>query len=216
LVRILRANRVRRGLVVDLGCGAGVLARELTAAGYDVLGVDISPDMIAIARRKAPGARFIVASLSGFELPPCDAVISIGECLNYAFDGPPSRKSLAGLLNRVRQALRPGGVLIFDVAGPARAPGEKRRGWSQGEDWAVLVETTAARGRRTLKRDIICFRKAGRVWRRSREAHVLRLFCRDEIADLLVKAGFELEISDRYGSFRLPEGLAAFIARSPA
>lgn len=216
LLRILRNNRLRRGLVVDLGSGSGILARELIAAGYDVFGIDISPAMIELARRKAPGARFVVASISTVELPPCDAVISTGECLNYTFDGPRSRKSVAALFDRVGQALRPGGMFIFDVAGPARAPLEKRRGWWQGEDWAILVETAAGRGARTLIRDITCFRKVGRAWRRSREVHVQRLFDRDDIAGLLVKAGFEIRISDRYGRDNLPEGLAVFIARKPA
>ena len=54
VVRLLRANGVRRGLVVELGCGAGTVARALTDAGYDVLGVDISPAMIRLARTRAP------------------------------------------------------------------------------------------------------------------------------------------------------------------
>jgi 2-polyprenyl-3-methyl-5-hydroxy-6-metoxy-1,4-benzoquinol methylase len=40
----------RRGLVVDLRCGTGIYARAMTDAGYDVIGVDLSPAMIDIAR----------------------------------------------------------------------------------------------------------------------------------------------------------------------
>ncbi len=216
LLRILRTNGVRRGLVVDLGCGSGILARELIAAGYEVLGVDISPAMIALARRKAPGARFMVASVSSFVPPPCDAVVATGECLNYTFDGPRSRKSLGALFDRVRQALRPGGMFIFDVAGPAVALRYKTsRGWRQDDDWAILVETTLGREGRTLTREMTCFRKVGRVWRRSSEKHVQHLFYPDEIAGLLAKAGFEIRMSERYGRENLPAGLAVFIARKP-
>jgi SAM-dependent methyltransferase len=217
LLRILRANGVRRGLVVDLGCGSGILAREFIDAGYDVLGVDISPAMIALARRKAPRARFMVASLSSFELPACDAIVSTGECLNYTFDGPRTRQSISALFHRVHAALRPGGMFVFDIAGPARAPESKtRRVWSAGKDWAILAETRTGRSRRSLAREIICFRRVGRAWRRSTEAHVQRLFWRDEIAGLLAKSGFEIRISDRYGREKLPRGLAVFIARKPA
>ena len=46
LLEMLRSNGVSKGLVVDLGCGSGLWARELSDAGYGVLGVDISPAMI--------------------------------------------------------------------------------------------------------------------------------------------------------------------------
>jgi SAM-dependent methyltransferase len=214
---ILRRNRVRSGLVVDLGCGSGVLARELTAAAYDVLGVDLSPAMTALARRHAPRGRFVTASLANFDLPPCDAVLSIGECLNYTFDGPRTLQSISGLFRRVYGALRPGGVFVFDAAGRLRAPRTgTRRGWWQGDDWAVLVETKAGRGGAALIRAIDCYRKIGKRLRHSREIHVQRLFEPGEIASRLQAAGFEVQASDRYGRVRLPEGLAAFIARKPA
>src|SRR5215469_14060460 len=91
LLESLRARGITSGLVVDLGCGSGIWAQALVAAGYDVLGIDISPAMIRLARRKAPGAKFRTASLLSAELPPCAAVTAIGECVNYAFDPSNSR-----------------------------------------------------------------------------------------------------------------------------
>src|SRR5271169_712016 len=77
LLRRLRQNGIRAGLVVDAGCGSGVWARELTGRGYAVLGIDISPDMIRLARRQAPVAKFQVGSFLSAELPACDAVTAI-------------------------------------------------------------------------------------------------------------------------------------------
>src|SRR5229473_3534632 len=94
LLSILRRNRIPSGLVVDLGCGSGVWARELLRSGYDVLGVDISPSMIKLASRNAPGAKFQTASLLSARPPRCNAVTSIGECLNYCFDQTNSRDRL--------------------------------------------------------------------------------------------------------------------------
>src|SRR5687768_1633981 len=54
----LKAHDIREGLIVDIGCGSGVLARALTDAGYDVLGIDASPAMIELARVTAPAAQF--------------------------------------------------------------------------------------------------------------------------------------------------------------
>ncbi len=86
LLAILRRRGLEDGLVVDLGCGSGLWAEELCGAGYDVLGVDISPAMIEIARCRAPQATFEVGSFLKVDLPRCGAVTSLGECLNYLFD----------------------------------------------------------------------------------------------------------------------------------
>ena len=86
VLKLLRHHRKRGGLVVDLGCGSGTLARELCEAGYRVLGFDLSPAMIEIARGRAPDADFRVGSFLKAKLPRCVAVMAIGEILNYLFD----------------------------------------------------------------------------------------------------------------------------------
>jgi SAM-dependent methyltransferase len=114
LLRLLRRNRIRGGLVVDAGCGSGVWARELTSSGYHVLGIDISTAMIRLARRHAQEAKFRAASLFAAKLPPCDAVTSIGECVNYAFDPSSGRRRAATQI--------PGGTGLGDSPGsPGRA-----------------------------------------------------------------------------------------------
>ncbi|HZM85247.1 MAG TPA: class I SAM-dependent methyltransferase, partial [Blastocatellia bacterium] len=60
LLEILREAGITSGLVVDLGCGSGLWARELVDAGYDVFGIDISAPMIDIARRRVPQGKFQV------------------------------------------------------------------------------------------------------------------------------------------------------------
>src|SRR5262249_32128589 len=136
LLRILRRSKLRGGLVVDLGCGSGVWARELSRHGYDVFGVDISPAMIALARKTSPRARFEVGSFLGVELPPCVAVTALGEVLNYTFERRNQQRELARFFRRVHDALEPSGLFIFDVAGPERELGRPPRRWSTGPDWA--------------------------------------------------------------------------------
>src|SRR5439155_24360251 len=86
LLELLRQRQVVRGLVVDLGCGSGIWARELCNAGYEVLGVDLSEAMLAIARKRVPDAEFRQGSLLSAKLPACAAVTAVGECFNYLFD----------------------------------------------------------------------------------------------------------------------------------
>ena len=168
ILEILGENGVPDGLVVDLGCGSGLWARELLRAGYRVLGIDISEAMVELARQKAPGAEFRVGSLFEAEIPPCDAVTAISEVLNYLFDPENEGRGLERVFGRVHDALRPGGVFVFDVLGPGQVPpGTTSRGWSVGEDWAVLNEREEDAERGTMERRIVSFRKVGELYRRD-------------------------------------------------
>src|SRR5438067_8324966 len=120
-----------RGLVIDLGCGSGILSEALAARGYDVLGIDISPEFIALARRRVPGGRFRVESLLDAELPPCVAVAAVGECVNYLFDERHSWEGAGQMLARAFAALAPGGLLLFDVAEPGRVPGGASKSFAE-------------------------------------------------------------------------------------
>jgi SAM-dependent methyltransferase len=216
LLRILRRHGVRGGLVVDLGCGSGQWPGELARAGYQVLGIDWSGPMLELARRRAPSARFVRRSFFDFELPPCDAVTSIGESLNYRFDSRAGLPELERLFGRVRAALRPGGVLAFDALEPgeARARGPARR-WSAGEGWAVLIEASEDRAARELTRRLSIFRRQGDLYRRTDEVHRQLLYPRAEMIGALERAGFEARAVGGYGRFRLARGHSAYIARSP-
>jgi 2-polyprenyl-3-methyl-5-hydroxy-6-metoxy-1,4-benzoquinol methylase len=63
LLEELRRQSIRRGLVIDLGCGGGILAEQLAAGGFDVLGIDISEAQIALAQQRVPAGEFRVGSL---------------------------------------------------------------------------------------------------------------------------------------------------------
>jgi SAM-dependent methyltransferase len=214
ILDMLRENRVSDGLVVDLGCGSGLWARGLLREGYRVLGIDISEAMVEIACRKAPGAEFRVGSLFEAPLPPCDAVTAISEVLNYLFDPENEERGLERLFGRVYEALRPGGVFVFDVLGPGQvAPGTASRGWSAGEDWAVLSEK--AEGRGTMTRRIVSFRKVGEHYRRDGEVHRVRLYDPGEVEGSLGRTGFEVKTLGAYGDYPLGQNHAAFVARRP-
>lgn len=213
--RILDENGIRDGLVVDLGCGSGLLARELTGAGYRVLGIDISEAMIEIARKKAPDAEFRVASLFEADIPDCAAVTSVGECLNYLFDPANGEQTLARLFHRVHGALVPGGVFVFDLLEPGQLPaGTPTRGFTEGEDWVALFEKEED-GEETLIRRITTFRKAGEHYRRTDETHRVRLYRAPDVVAELERAGFRVRTDHAYGRYVLPENHPVFVARKP-
>jgi SAM-dependent methyltransferase len=216
LLKTFRAHGIRDGLVVDAGCGSGIWARALIVAGYDALGIDISPSMIRLARRNAPGAEFRAASLFSVKLPACAAVTAIGECVNYAFDSSNSRRRLAAFFGRVFHALLPGGVFIFDFAEPGQIQeGTHRRKHMLGPDWAVLLDAREDKRRRILVRNIVSFRKVGNCYRRTEESHRVRLFDRAEIEGELRRIGFRIRLFRRYGTTPLRAGTVGIQAIKP-
>jgi SAM-dependent methyltransferase len=216
ILEILQRSQIREGLVVDLGCGSGLWAQKLIQADYQVLGVDISESMIAMARTRVPDAEFRVESLFKVDIPPCNAVTSIGECLNYLFDPDSDRQTLLQLFHRIYSALTPGGVLIFDIAEPGQvAQGITTKGFTEGEDWVVLVEKEEEREHGTLIRRIITFRKVGQYYRRDSEVHRQQLYKATDVAEQLQRVGFQVEVMRSYGQYPLPQAHAAFIARKP-
>ena len=57
------------GPVGDLGCGPGRVTAHLASLGLDAFGVDLSPEMVAVARRTHPGLRFAEGSIAALDLP---------------------------------------------------------------------------------------------------------------------------------------------------
>jgi SAM-dependent methyltransferase len=165
----------RRGLVLDLGCGAGPLSKALVRRGCDVWGLDISPAMIALARRRVPRATFVCGSLDTTRLPRCDAAIAIGEILNYL-------PSLDRALHSVRAALRPGGVFVFDALLPR--PRRTRYAARSGDGWALIAKIDESPTR--VRRDIATFRDGRFV----REVHEQRLHPAATVLRRLRAAGF--------------------------
>ncbi len=218
LLKRLRKSRKRNppGLVIDAGCGSGILSQAVSMAGYDVLGFDYSDSMLALARKRVPPAVFRRESFVTAELPPCIAITAIGEVFNYLFDRRNRGNLLPRVLRKMYQALEPGGLLLFDVATPGRVPGSTpTRGFSEGPGWTVLYTAEEDRRRLTLNRTITSFWKVGDLYRRNREVHRLRLYPRSSVSQELRSAGFQVRPLGGYSRFRFPPGWVAFAATKP-
>src|SRR3712207_6653486 len=87
VLRHLRSQAARESTVVDLGCGSGILAEQISMSGYAVVGIDLSAHLIAMARRRVSEGQFIVGSLYDVDLPPAAVVAMVGEVINYSFEG---------------------------------------------------------------------------------------------------------------------------------
>jgi aminoglycoside 6'-N-acetyltransferase I len=216
LQALLREAGHSSGRVLDLAAGSGIVSRELSDAGYEVMGVDISEPMLALARVHAPRVTFRRGSLWECALPPCIAIAAIGEALNYRAAPELPSPSLAQRVSQLAAALQPGGVLLFDVAAPGRSgPSGTRRAFWSLTDAAIgmLEQETAAPAR--LQRDITMFIAQGEQYRREHERHVLEPYTEAEVAAALAQAGLSWTRLPSYEGFELPAGWAAFAARKP-
>jgi SAM-dependent methyltransferase len=212
ILEFLHRHGVGSGLVVDLGCGSGVLAATLVAAGYQVLGVDASAAMIRLARRRVPAAKFVASSAQNVKLPACAAVTATGETFNY-LTSTSRRSGLRSMFYRIFAALQPGGIFIFDVAEPVLARAENNSiSFARGKDWEILREKQRDPSGQLLTRRIVAFRKIGSLYRRSEEVHWLRLYDRSEVMSMLRDAGFSAHVTSRYGHQRLLAGRVGFCA----
>jgi SAM-dependent methyltransferase len=209
LVEMLRQASIESGRVVDLGCGSGVTSLALSRAGFDVVGIDASEPLLALARRTAPDARFRRGSFLREAIPPCAAVVAVGEVLSY------TERDLAPLFRRVLRALAPGGLFVFDLSGPGRvADRGPVRDWHEAEDWAILVETRESAAGTLLTRRMTVFRRSDRGWRRSEVTHRQRLRRSAEVASELRAEGFAVRIRRSYAGERFAPDHYVVVARS--
>ena len=214
LIELLTPVRKRDGLVLEIGCGSGLLTRHLVDAGLRVLATDASPAMLALARQTAPEAEeFARLTLPDDPLPVVDAVVGIGHPLCYL----PSLDAIERALVAMARALRPGGLLATDLEdlewGTARADVHEHAGL--GDDWAIFTRYENPAPDRHI-RDMTTFvRNDDGSYRRDHERHDNVLLDVAAVPPLLAAEGIDAVVERSFGAWELPVGLYAVIGRKP-
>lgn len=214
ILALLGPVRERGGLVLELGCGSGLLTRHLVDAGHQVIATDASPAMLRLARGHVPGAAEIRRlTLPGDPLPAADAIVSVGHALSYL----PDEAAVHQALTAAASALRPGGVLAIDLcdlrfaAARDLSPTVRR-----AADWALMTEYSLPAPDRFI-RDITVFtRTSGDCWQRDDEHHENVLIDTSAVPGLLAAHGVDARVAPSFGTEWLPDGLAAIIGTRPA
>lgn len=113
ICRILASHGITEGLVLDLGCGTGKMTRLLQGRGYDMIGVDLSAEMLEIAKEQDDGGiLYLQQDMCEFELyGTVAAVVCLCDSINYLLE--PEQLSMVFAL--VNNYLDPGGIFIFDM-----------------------------------------------------------------------------------------------------
>lgn len=182
--------------ILDLGCGTGLLTRELAAVdGRVAVGVDPSPAMLAVARRN-PGAervRWVEGDSSTLGTPDADLVIMTGNVAQVFLDDT----EWLATLRAIHAALRPGGHLAFESRNP------DKRSWEQWNREATFERIDSPHGPMECWLELVGVGQ-GRVRFEGHNVFIatgedvvasseLRFRSRAEIADSLTSAGFIVE-----------------------
>ncbi len=189
----------------------------LPRPGYQVWALEPSLALLQTARAVAPEATFLPpASVYESQLPPSDAIVAIGEPLNYHAAHSDAEKCVFAFFSQAAAVLRPGALLAFGVIVRGE-PSLTARTWSAGDDWAVLVETTEDPSAGWLRREIRTFRRIGDAWRHGHETHHVRVFDSDAVRAALSRSGFDVRTATAYSTYTLaPRRLAFFCERTGA
>jgi SAM-dependent methyltransferase len=214
ILELLKPVRERNGLVVELGCGSGLLTRHLLDAGHRVVATDASPAMLELTRELASDAQDIrEVVLPDDPIPAADAIVSVGHALSYL----PDESAVDHALVAIAHALQPGGVLAIDLCDLEW--GEARRNapnlGSVGDDWAIITEFSVPSPNRFVRNMTTFVRNEDGSWRRDDERHVNVLIETALVPNLLARHGLEVTVASSFGAERLPTGLRAIIGRRP-
>ncbi len=181
--------------IIDLGCGTGLLTRELATAGRQVVGVDPAPAMLSCARRQ-PGAErvhWVEGDASDLGVPEADLLLMTGNVSQVFLEDADWRAALAA----VRAVLRPGGHLAFESRNPEDRAWDR---WNRESSYAKYdsphgpieswVELLSVDGGRVRFEGHTIFLSTGEV--KVVESELL-FRSQEELVSSMIDAGFTVE-----------------------
>ena len=193
LLKLLGKSRIPVHTVLDLACGTGTMTCLLAEAGFEMIGVDQSEDMLAeaagkqVSEGKIPPI-YLQQSMEKLDLyGTVEAAVCCLDSLNYLTDA----RALRRTLQRLHLFVAPGGVFLFDINSP-----EKLRGLDgqvfldEGEDVYCVWRTEFDKRSRICTYGMDIFRREGDMWRRSQEEHYEKAWEVEELKGFLQEAGF--------------------------
>ena len=184
---------------VDIGCGNGYFTRALIKAGYSVVGVDISPQMLdgaqQLSLKEGVRAEFLLGDITKLKLNfKADFAVAVNDCLNYV-----PKDKLKTAFSRVYSCLKKGGAFIFDISSAHKLKNIIGNNLfaEDNEDLTYLWFNKLEGDKVTM--DLTFFEKQGENYVRSDERHVQYIHEEDGVCAALKDAGFAVETEGHLG-----------------
>ncbi len=186
--------------IVDLGCGTGNLTIPLALEGYQLTGIDLSEDMLAVAEQKTSehksqlrgGAiRWVQQDLREWDLgEQVDVALSICDSLNYLLE----EEDIVDAFRQTFEGLKPGGLFLFDVHTPEQlfAYADSQPFFLNEDDVAYIWTSELDEERVQIEHDLTIFVKdSGKdTFRRIDETHQQRAYSLQWLKEMLLAVGF--------------------------
>ena len=193
---LLAEYGITDGLVLDLGCGTGKMTRLLADAGYDMIGVDYSEEMLEVARERQDEQNrddilYLMQDMREFELyGTVRAVISICDSINYILE----EDDLRHVFELVNNYLDPKGIFIFDlntVYKYRELLGENTISENR-EESSFIWDNYFYEDEMVNEYDLTLFiREKDNLYRKYEELHYQKAYELEQVKRLLEEAGME-------------------------
>ncbi len=187
----IKKYNIENKIILDLACGTATLTNMLFEKGYEMIGADISPDMLQKAREKNPDVLFLNQSMDDFELyGTVGAIVCCLDSLNYLED----KDKIQKMFNLCNNYLEPDGLLIFDVNTEYKFKNILSDNiYTYDDDEIFYVwENNFIEEERLCDFYLTFFVKDGDKYERFDETHTEYMYTDDDIADALTANGFKI------------------------
>ena len=197
IIQILSAYGIRDGLVLDLGCGTGSMTELLAGAGYDMIGVDASEEMLELAYEKRAESGhdilYLLQDMREFELyGTVRAIVSVCDSLNYITE----EEELLHVFRLVRNYLDPDGVFFFDmntIYKYSEMLGETTIAENR-EEGSFIWENYYDPEEQLNQYDLTLYiRDEDDRYTRFEETHIQKAYALERVLELLQQAGMKAE-----------------------
>lgn len=197
IIQILSAYGIRDGLVLDLGCGTGSMTELLAGAGYDMIGVDASEEMLELAYEKRAESGhdilYLLQDMREFELyGTVRAIVSVCDSLNYITE----EEELLHVFRLVRNYLDPDGVFFFDmntIYKYSKMLGETTIAENR-EEGSFIWENYYDPEEQLNQYDLTLYiRDEDDRYTRFEETHIQKAYALERVLELLQQAGMKAE-----------------------
>lgn len=197
ITEILKEYGIPDGLVLDLGCGTGSMTELLAGAGYDMIGVDASEEMLELAYEKRAESGhdilYLLQDMREFELyGTVRAIVSVCDSLNYITE----EEELLHVFRLVRNYLDPDGVFFFDmntIYKYSEMLGETTIAENR-EEGSFIWENYYDPEEQLNQYDLTLYiRDEDDRYTRFEETHIQKAYALERVLELLQQAGMKAE-----------------------
>lgn len=193
--KIIKKNNPQASMILELGCGTGSFGIEMARRGYEMICLDLSPDMLDCASDKAKKENldilFLNQDMTRFELyGTVDVIVCLLDSFNYLTE----KSQVQRLFKLVKNYLNPGGVFIFDINTRYKFENTLSDNifYEIDDEITYIWENTYHSKSKIARFDLTFFVKRGELYERFDETHFEKSYSNEEIISFIESSRLKL------------------------